>query len=81
MLKIIKDKYNQVKACVRGCNSYSDFFECAIGLKHGEVISLLLFSLFIEDLELLLQNDTNCGVTLDDVTFILMLCADDQNNV
>ena len=25
MLKIIKDMYNQVKACVRGCNSYSDF--------------------------------------------------------
>ena len=27
MLKIIKDMYSQVKACVRGCNSYSDFFE------------------------------------------------------
>ena len=85
MLKIIKDMYNQVKACVRGCNSYSDFFELAIGLKQGEVISPLLFSLFIEDLELFLQNDPNCGLTLDDVTFILMLFADDMvivaNNV
>ena len=71
MLKNIKLMHNQVKACVRGCNSYSDFFECAIGLKHGEVISPLLFSLFIEDLELFLHNDPNRGVTLDDVTFIL----------
>ena len=85
MLKIIKDMYSQVKACVRGCNSYSDFFELAICLKQGEVISPLLFSLFIEDLELFLQNDPNCGLTLDDVTFILMLFADDMvivaNNV
>ena len=78
MLKIIKDMYNQVKACVRGCNSYSDLFELAIGLKQGEVISPLLFSLFIKDLELFLQNDPNCGLTLDGVTFILMLFADDM---
>ena len=35
MLRIFKDMYNQVKACVRACNSYSDFFECAIGLNKG----------------------------------------------
>ena len=85
MLKIIKDMHNQVKACVRGCNSYSDFFELAIGLKQGEVIPPLLFSLFIEDFELFLQNDPNCGLKKDDVTFILMLFADDMvivaNNV
>ena len=52
MLRIIRDMYTNVKACVRGCNSYSEYFECAIGLKQGEVISPLLFSLFLEDLEL-----------------------------
>ena len=57
MLRIIKDMYNKVKTCVRGCNSYSDFFDCVVGLKQGEVISPMLFSLFIEDLELFLQND------------------------
>ena len=39
MLRIIRDMYNNVKTCVRSCHSYSDFFECAVGLKHGEVIS------------------------------------------
>ena len=35
MLRIIKYMYNKVKTCVRGYNSYSDFFECAVGLKQG----------------------------------------------
>ena len=70
--------YNKVKSCVRGCNSYSDFFDCAVGLKQGEVMSPLLFSLFIEDLELFLQDDQCCGLSIDDITFILMLFADDM---
>ena len=78
MLRIIKDMYNEVKVCVKGCNSYSDFFECALGLKQGEVISPILFSFFVEDLELFLQDDQNSGLSLDDVTFILMLFADDM---
>ena len=78
MLRIIKDMYNKVKSCVRGCNSYSDFFDCAVGLKQGEVMSPLLFSLFIEDLELFLQDDQCCGLSIDDITFILMLFADDM---
>ena len=78
MLRVIKDMYNKVKTCVRGCNSYSDFFDCAVGLKQGEVISPILFSLFIEDLELFLQEDPTCGLSFDEITFILMLFADDM---
>ena len=78
MLRIIRDMYNNVKTCVRNCHSYSEFFECAVGLKQGEVISPLLFSLFIEDFELFLQDDQNCGLRLDDITFLLMLFADDM---
>ena len=65
MLRVIKDMYNKVKTCVRGCNSYSDFFDCSVGVKQGEVISPVLFSLFIEDLELFLQEDPTCGLSFD----------------
>ena len=69
---------SKIKSCVRGCNSYSDFFDCAVGLKQGEVMSPLLFSLFIEDLELFLQDNQCCGLSIDDITYILMLFADDM---
>ena len=47
-------------------------------MKQREFISPLLFSLFIEDLELFLQEEQNCGLRLDDTTFLLMLFADDM---
>ena len=59
LFRIITNMYSTVKSCVKGCNSYSDYFECAVGLKQGEVISPVLFSLFIDDLELFLQDDPN----------------------
>ena len=72
-------RYNKVKTCVRNCNALSVFFfECAVGLKQGEVISPLLFPLFIEDLELFLQGDLRSGLCLDDIAFILIVFADDM---
>ena len=31
VLRIIKNMYNDVKSCIKYCNSYSDFFEYSIG--------------------------------------------------
>lgn len=41
-------------------------------------MSPLMFSFFIEDLELYLQNDINVGVQLDDILLMLLLFADDM---
>lgn len=41
-------------------------------------MSPLLFSLFVEDLELYLQEDTNSGILIDDIVLILLLFADDM---
>ena len=70
--------YQKVKSCVQGCTTYSEFFDCAVGLKQGEVMSPVLFSLFINDLELFLKNGESCGLSIDDITLILMLFADDM---
>ena len=72
-LQLIKDMYKHVKACVRGCNSSSEYFNFEVGLKQGEVMSPVLFSLFIEDLD-----DVNCGLSFNDIMFVLMLFADDM---
>ena len=50
ILRIGKDMYEKIKSCVRSCNNYSQLFEYAVGLGQGEVISPILFSLFVEDL-------------------------------
>jgi hypothetical protein len=73
-----RDMYQKVKCIVKGCNSYSDFFECAVGLKQGEVMSPVLFALFIEDLDLFFLNDQDSGLSLEDITIMLMLFADDM---
>jgi hypothetical protein len=78
LLRIVKDMYNKVKSCIKVCNSYSEFFEYAVGLRQGEIISPVLFSLFIDDIELFLQHDINCGLQLNDIILILLLFADDM---
>lgn len=77
-LRVIRDMYSQVKNCVKHCDSYSEFFDCAVGLKQGEILSPIIFALFLEDLELFLQENNSSGLSLNDVTFILMLFADDM---
>lgn len=78
MLRIVKCMYEKVKSCVKSCNSFSDFFEYSVGLRQGEVISPILVSLFLEDLELYLQKRAESGLLIDDIVLILLLFADDM---
>ena len=78
MLQIVKSIYERVKSCVKLCNTYSEFFDVYIGLRQGEVLSPLLFSLYVEDLELCLQTSDLSGLKLQDITLILLLFADDM---
>ena len=75
--RIIRDMYAKVKSRVKSANTISDFFEYAVGLRQGEVLSPLLFSLFVEDLELYLQDRATCGLSMEEINIILLLFADD----
>ena len=55
-----------------------EFFEVYVGLMQREVISPVLFSLFLEDLELYLQTSDLSGLSLQDITLILLPLADDM---
>ena len=76
--RIIRDMYAKVKSCVKSANTMSDFFQYAVGLRQGEVLSPLLFSLFVEDLELYLQDRTTCGLSMEEINIILLLFSDDM---
>ena len=49
-----------------------------MGLRQGEVISPILVSLFLEDIELYLQDNIESGLVIDDIVLILILFADDM---
>ena len=78
VLRVLKNMYLHVKSCVKNFNDVSNFFEHSVGLRQGEILSPILVSLFLEDLELFLQNKTDSGIIIDDIVIILLLFADDM---
>ena len=59
-------------------NSLSNFFNISVGIRQGQSNSPALFALFLEDLELFLQNRTDCGIEIADLCLIMLLFADDM---
>jgi hypothetical protein len=43
--------YSKLKACVRLYSNYSDIFTDNVGLMQGESLSSLLYSLYVNDIE------------------------------
>ena len=54
------------------------FLEYGVGLRQGKIISPILASLYLEDLELYLQQNPESGLTFDNITLIILLFADDM---
>ena len=58
--------------------SFPTVFEYAVGVRQLEVISPSLVSLFLEDLEMCLQGNTNSGILINDIVLIILWFADDM---
>ena len=69
--------YNEVKLCVKHLNSVSDVFNSNIGLLQGEITSPILFSLFLNDIEMHLQQNINVDISIEQLSIFLLLFADD----
>ena len=52
MLTVIRSMYTEVKLCVKHMNSISELFDSNLGLLQGEITSSIMFSLFLNDIEL-----------------------------
>lgn len=48
-VKMIRKTYESVKVCVISMNKMTDFFDSNVGLKQRELLSPLLFIIFIND--------------------------------
>ena len=53
------------------------FFKCDVRLLQGETISPKHFSLFLADLDTFIQFDADVGITLEQISFCLLIFADD----
>lgn len=62
MYDVIVNMYSNIKSRVfNGCE-HSDFFPCEVGVRQGENLSPLLFSLYVNDLEDFLQSKNIVGL-------------------
>ena len=51
IFRIIVSMYENGKSCITHRSIKSNFFDCEIGVRQGENLSPLLFSLYVNDLE------------------------------
>lgn len=77
ILNIIKSMYASVKSRVKFCNNLGNEFYCSLGVRQGECLSPLLFSLYLNDLEeQFVLSDLN-GLDVNTLKLFLLLYADD----
>ncbi len=76
LINILNDWFEKSSSSVRWGDSLSDHFILRAGTRQGGVLSPLLFSIFINDLLLLLDNE-NCGCIINNISLNSFLYADD----
>ena len=84
MLEVIRNLYQKTKACVRVNRELSDAFKCPIGVRRGDTLSLLLFTIYINVFKLFisqkfsgieLQSETSLHTDLSDFDMWLKMFA------
>ncbi len=57
VLTVINNLYNEAKVCIRLINNQmAELFSCNVGVRQGENLLLLLFSIYLNDLEKFLNE-------------------------
>ena len=77
--------YKDIKSCVSVNGDQSSFFPCLRGVRQGEILSPVLFALFLNDLENSMDVNRCSGIDLENVRddlynyvrILILLYADD----
>ena len=77
MLNIIMSIYSSVKSRVKNNNHLGYEFYCGLGVRQGECLSPLLFSLFLNDIEEHFVQSGIKGLDIEMVKVFMLLYADD----
>ena len=92
MINVVKNMYANAKSCVMVNNEFSDLFNVDLGVRQGENLSPVLFSLYLNDMNRFLNDKMNglstiseelenCNMEYEDINVFLklfvLLYADD----
>ena len=77
ILNVIKSMYSSVKSRVKYNNQLGNNFYCGLGVRQGECLSPLLFSLFLNDIEEHFIQAGMEGIDIITVKMFMLLYADD----
>ena len=65
--------YSNIRSCVSLNGTFSAFFNCEKGVRQGENLSPILFSLFLNDMQTYIESKGGLGIELTDDQNILWL--------
>ena len=65
VLRVIISMYNEIKSCVSLHGNVSAFFASNSGVRQGENLSPVLFSLYLNDLENYLKHNSSASIVVD----------------
>jgi hypothetical protein len=63
--RVIKNMYSHIKSCIFVNGQKSEYFVNNLGVRQGENLSPLLFSLYINDLETFLADQGNASIDME----------------
>ena len=72
----IKKLYNETQNCIRVYSMYTRWFPSLYGVRQGDCLSPTLFSIFLNDLTLMI-NEANLGISISGRNIGILLYADD----
>ena len=78
MIKIIYSLYENVKSCVKHNGVLSEYFKNDIGLFQGEVLSPILYSLYVNDCEMYFLKEHCMSFEINMINLFLLMYADDM---
>lgn len=77
MLKIIQSLYQNVKSCIKYNGFLSEYYRNTIGLFQGEILSPILYSLYVNDCEMCFIRENCPSVEIGLINLFLIMYADD----
>ena len=77
MLQIIKSLYKNIKICIKHDGNLSNYFSSNSGLLQGEIMSPILYSLYVNDFEMSFIKDGCQSIDIQLINLFLLMYADD----